>query len=81
MHCGVEGLLCPITASVTVDLVFEIPFLLKFLFLTVFSKIYCPTKEDVLGTWEVIILFINSWRFFGCFIPGYPKVTVMSLKC
>ena len=60
-----------ITASVKIDLVFEIQFLLKCPFLTVFSKIYRPTKVDVLGLWEVSILFRNSWRFFFC-LTGVP---------
>ena len=57
-----------------IDLGLEIQFLLKCPFLTtVVSKIDRQTKVDVIGTWEVSILFYNSWRFF--FIPGYPKVT------
>ena len=51
-------------ASVKIDLGFEIQFLLNCMFLTVFSKIYRPTNEDVLDTWEVGILVTNSWRLF-----------------
>ena len=39
-----------LTDSVKIDLDFEMQFLLKFPFLTVFNEIYRPTKEDVLGT-------------------------------
>ena len=52
MHSGVERLFCPINCSVKIDLGFEIEFLLKCSFQTMFSKIYCLTKVDVLGTWE-----------------------------
>ena len=47
---GVERLFSLLTASVKTDLELEIQFLLKCSFLTVFSKIYCPTNVDVLGT-------------------------------
>ena len=40
---------------VKIDLGFEIQFLLKCPFLTVFSKIYRLTKVDVLGTWDIYI--------------------------
>ena len=43
-------------AAVKVPLGFESQFLLKCLFLIVFSKIYRLAKVDVLGTWEVGIL-------------------------
>ena len=62
-------------ASVKIDLGFEVQFLLNCSFLTVFSKTYRPTKEDVLGTWEVGILVRNLWRLFFCFTLGYPYVT------
>ena len=47
-----------ITASVKIYLGLEIQFMLKCLFLTVFSKVKHPTKVDVLGIWEVSILFL-----------------------
>ena len=77
MHCGVERLFFSINCFVKIYFGLEIQFLLKCLFLTVFSKIYRPTKVDMLGAWEVSISLRNSWRFF---IPGYPKVTHYVLK-
>ena len=71
-HSGIEKLFSQLTASVKIDLGLEIQFLLKCLFLTVFSKIYRPTKVDVLGTWEIGILLRNLWCLF---LLGYPKVT------
>ena len=55
-----------LTASVKIYLGFKIHFLLKCPFLTVFGKIYSLTKVDVLGTWEVTILFRNSGA--SCFV-------------
>ena len=64
-----------LTAAVNLNLGLKIQSLPKCPFLTVFSKTYRPTKVDVLGPWEAGILFRNLWRFFFCFIPGYPKLT------
>ena len=59
MHSGVEDYFAQLTASVKIDFGLEMKSLLKCPFLTVFIKIYRPTK---LGT------------FFG-FNLGYLKVT------
>ena len=53
-----------LTDAVNFDLGLEIQSLPKCPFLTVFSKTYFPTKVDVLGPWEVSILFRNAWHFF-----------------
>ena len=71
---GVERFFCPINCFCKVEFGFVIQFWLKCPFLTVFIKIYCPTKLDV-GTWEVSILFRNSRRFLLLFILEYPKMT------
>ena len=59
MHCGVERLVCLIkcccSAAVKIDLGLEIQSLPKCPFLIVFSKMYRPTKVNVLGNWEVSI--------------------------
>ena len=76
LHCGTIWLIqAQLSAALKVQLEFESQFLLKCPFLIVFSKIYRPTKVDVLGTWEVGILLRNSWRFFFVSLLGYPKVT------
>ena len=49
--------------SVSHKMFAQIQSLLKYPFLTVFSKIYCPTTVDYLDTLEVSIFFRNSWRF------------------
>ena len=48
-HSGVERIFFQLTASVKIDLGLEFQFLLKCPVLTVFSKMYGPTKVDVLG--------------------------------
>ena len=58
----------------------EIQFLLKFSFLTMYSKIYRPTKVDILGTREIGIFFRNSWRFFFVLYLGTLKLLLMSQK-
>ena len=60
-----------IVAALKMVLGLKIKFLPKCLFLTVFSKTYLPTKVNMLGNWEVSML----WRLFFCFISGYPKFT------
>ena len=61
-----------LTASVRVDLGFEIECLLKCFFLTLFSKIYCLTKEDVPGACKVSI---KKMAFFVSFTPVYLNMT------
>ena len=58
----------------------EIQSLSKCPFLNVFSKNYCPTKVDVLGNWEVSILFRDLWRFFFVLYRGTLNWLLMSLK-
>ena len=45
-----------LNAAVKMDLELEIQSLTKCPFLTVFSKIICPTKVNGLGNWEISIL-------------------------
>ena len=68
-QCTVEqkDFFAQLTAAVKIDLGLEIQSLPKCPFLTVFSKIYRPTKVNMLGNWEVSILFRNLWRFFSVF--------------
>ena len=74
-HCTVEqkDYFTQLYASVKTDIKLDIPFLLKCPFRTVFGKIYRPTKSNLLGTWEVSILFRNSWRFFFVLYRGTLK--------
>ena len=65
-----ENYFAQLSAAVKIDLRLEIQSLQKFPFLTVLSKIYHLTKVNVLGTWEVSILFRNLWRFFFVFDRG-----------
>ena len=58
----------------------EIQSLLKCLFLTLFSKMYRPTKIDVLSALEVGIFLRNSWRFFFVLCRGPLKCLLMYLK-
>ena len=69
-----------LSAAMKIDLPLEIQYLPKCPFLNVFSKIYCPTKVDVLGNWEVSILFRNLLRFFFCFYWGSLNWLCISLK-
>ena len=80
-HCGTIQLTqAQLSAAAKVQLGLEIQSLLNCPFLTLFSKIYRPTKVDVLGTWEVGICFKNAWPFFFCFVPGTLKWLLMPLK-
>ena len=76
-HCTVEkkDYFVQLTAAVKIYLELEIQSLPKCPLLTVFGKMYCLTKVNVLGNWEVSILFKNVWLFFFCFVRGYPKLT------
>ena len=56
-----------LSAAVKIYFGLEIQSLPKCLFLTVFAKIYCPTKVNLLGNWEVSIFFRNMCRFFFVF--------------
>ena len=69
-----------LSAAVKIDLGLDIQSLSKCPFLNVFSKTYRPTKVDVLGNWEVIILFRNSWLFFLASYRGTLNWLLMSLK-
>ena len=66
-----------LSAAVKIDSGLEIQSLPKCLFLNVFSEIYCLTKVDVLGNWDVSIFVLYICGvFLFCFIPGYPKLTL-----
>ena len=62
-----------LTASVKIYLGLNIQSQLKYSSLNVFIEMYCPTTVDVLGTWEVSILFRNSWCFFFVLYRGTLK--------
>ena len=62
-------------AALKFDMGLKIKSLLKCPFLNVCSKTFRPTKVNMLGNWEVSILFRNLWRSFFVFILGYPKLT------
>ena len=81
-HCTVEKkeYFAQLSAVVKIDFGLEIQSLPKCPFLNVFIRIYRPTKVDVLGNWEVCILFRNLWRFFVCFYRGTLYWLLMSLK-
>ena len=64
-----------LSATLKINLELKIKSQSKYPFLNVFSKTYRPTKVNVLGNWEVSILFRNSWRFFFVLYPGPPKLT------
>ena len=53
-----------LSAAVKFDFRLEIQSLPKCLFLNVFSITYRPAKVNVLGTWEVSVLFRNLLFFF-----------------
>ena len=72
VDCTVEqkDYFAQLTAAVKIDLGLEIQSLPKCPFLTVFSKIYCPTKNNVPGNWEISILFRDLCRFFFVLCRG-----------
>ena len=52
MHCARTFIFAQLSAAVMIELGLESQPPPKWLFLTMLSKMYSPTKIDVLGTWQ-----------------------------